>query len=67
MPARPLKPAIRAPWGDAADLRKVISDLRARGETVVCVMPGHESEVQEFQCDRELAMVNNQWSVRSIV
>lgn len=66
-PARPLKPAIRAPWGDAANLRKVISDLRARGETVVCVMPGHESEVQEFQCDRELAMVNNQWSVRSIV
>ena len=66
-PARPLKPAIRAPWGDAADLRQVISKLRAQGETVVCVMPGHESEVQEFQCDRELAMVQNQWSVRSIV
>ena len=66
-PVRPLKPAIRAPWGDAADLRRVISDLRAQGETVVCVMPGHESEVQEFQCDRELIMVQNQWSVRSIV
>jgi ATP phosphoribosyltransferase regulatory subunit len=66
-PVRPLKPAIRAPWGDAADLRQVISELRAQGETVVCVMPGHESEVQEFQCDRELTKAQDRWSIRSIV
>jgi ATP phosphoribosyltransferase regulatory subunit len=30
----------------------------------VCVLPGHESEVQEFQCDRELAHVAGQWVVK---
>ena len=57
---RPLKPAIRAPWLDAGAaeapaLRSAIAGLRRDGETVVCVMPGHESEVDEFHCDRELA------------
>ena len=65
-PARPLKPAIRAPWGDAADLRQVISKLRAQGETVVCVMPGHESEVDEFHCDRVLTHTAGQWIVQAI-
>src|SRR6478735_5033817 len=55
---RPLKAAIRAPWldsgPDAADLRAAIANLRREGETVVCVLPGHESEVDEFHCDREL-------------
>jgi ATP phosphoribosyltransferase regulatory subunit len=66
----PLKAAIRAPWldsgADAAALRKAISSLRSRGETVVCVLPGHESEVEEFQCDRELALAAGQWVVKAI-
>jgi ATP phosphoribosyltransferase regulatory subunit len=66
----PLKAAIRAPWldsgEDAAALRKTISTLRSRGETVVCVLPGHESEVEEFQCDRELALAAGQWVVKAI-
>jgi ATP phosphoribosyltransferase regulatory subunit len=64
----PLKAAIRAPWldsgQDAAQLRTAIASLRSQGETVVCVLPGHESEVQEFQCDRELAHVAGQWVVK---
>ena len=28
------------------------------------VLPGHEHEVQEFDCDRELALVDGQWVVR---
>jgi len=67
---RPLKAAIRAPWldgtQDAADLRAAIAALRGRGETVVCVLPGHESEVDEFQCDRELAHAAGQWVVKAI-
>lgn len=67
---RPLKAAIRAPWMDsgegAADLRGAIAALRGVGETVVCVLPGHESEVDEFQCDRELASVAGQWVVKAI-
>ena len=54
VPERPLRAAVRAPWNESADLRKAIAALRANGETVVCVLPGHESEVDEFECDREL-------------
>jgi ATP phosphoribosyltransferase regulatory subunit len=67
---RPLKAAVRAPWMDsgdgAADLRNAIAALRGAGETVVCVLPGHESEVDEFQCDRELACVAGQWVVKAV-
>jgi ATP phosphoribosyltransferase regulatory subunit len=33
---------------------------------VVCVLPGHESEVDEFQCDRELRTLDGHWSVIAI-
>jgi ATP phosphoribosyltransferase regulatory subunit len=63
---RPLKAAIRAPWGQQPELRTAIARLRAEGETVVCVLPGHESEVDEFQCDRELVAQHGQWVVRPL-
>ncbi len=64
--ALPLRAAIRAPWCEAADLRGVIATLRAQGETVVCVLPSHENEVDEFHCDRELIQVAGQWVVKSV-
>jgi ATP phosphoribosyltransferase regulatory subunit len=66
--ARPAAPraAIRAPWGEGQALRKAIATLRAAGETVVCVFPGHESEVDEFQCDRELLQIDEAWHVTAI-
>jgi ATP phosphoribosyltransferase regulatory subunit len=66
VPEQALKAAIRAPWGTAKGLREAIAALRAHGETVVCVMPGHESEVDEFDCDRELVDVSGQWVVRAL-
>ncbi|MDB5894651.1 MAG: phosphoribosyltransferase regulatory subunit, partial [Rhodoferax sp.] len=63
---RPLRAAIRAPWGDAADLRSAIAVLRSQGETVVCVLPGHESEIDEFHCDRALQQQAGQWTVQLI-
>ena len=66
VPARALKAAIRAPWGTAKGLREAIAHLRAQGDTVVCVMPGHESEVDEFDCDRVLVDVNGQWAVQAL-
>jgi len=63
---RPLRAAVRAPWGEDAQLRAAIAALRQQGETVVCVLPGHESEVDEFQCDRELKQLGGQWSVTAI-
>ena len=66
--ARPaaMRAAIRAPWGEGQALRKAIATLRAAGETVVCVFPGHESEVDEFQCDRELVQIDEAWHVTAI-
>lgn len=63
---RPLRAAVRAPWGEAPALRAAIAQLRQQGETVVCVLPGHESEVDEFQCDRELVQAAGQWVVTAI-
>lgn len=63
---RALRASIRAPWGEATDLRAAVAGLRKRGETVVCVLPGHESEVDEFHCDRELIQVAGQWVVKAI-
>jgi ATP phosphoribosyltransferase regulatory subunit len=63
---RPLRPAILAPWGEEPGLRHAIGYLRARGETVVCVLPGHEHEVNEFQCDRRLSQQDGQWMVETI-
>jgi ATP phosphoribosyltransferase regulatory subunit len=66
VPERPLRAAIRAPWGESAGLRAAIARLREQGETVVCVLPGHESESHEFHCDRELTEVGGQWFVSAI-
>ncbi|MFN3377416.1 MAG: ATP phosphoribosyltransferase regulatory subunit [Burkholderiaceae bacterium] len=66
VPARPLRAAIRAPWLEMPDLSAAIAQLRAQGETVVCVLPGHENEVQEFDCDRELASEQGRWVVRAL-
>ncbi len=63
---KPLKAAIRAPWGVDGDVALAIAALRQQGETVVCVLPGHESEVDEFHCDRELVQVADRWVVRAI-
>lgn len=64
LPPRPLKAAICAPWGDDASLNAAIARLRAGGETVTCLLPGHDNEVNEFNCDRELLMVAGQWVVQ---
>jgi ATP phosphoribosyltransferase regulatory subunit len=66
MERSPLHPAIRAPWGEAAELRAAIAGLRQRGETVVCVLPGHENEVDEFHCDRELVQRAGAWVVQAV-
>ena len=65
LPPRPLKAAICAPWGNDVTLNAAIARLRADGETVTCVLPGHENEVNEFDCDRELALTAGHWVVQA--
>ena len=66
VPERPFPSAIRAPWGEAAELRAAIRRLREHGETVVCILPGHGHEGNEFDCDRELVEVAGRWVVRAL-
>jgi len=61
-----VRAAVRAPWGQDAALRDAVRALRGQGHTVVCVLPGHEHDVQEFDCDRELALVDGRWTVRAL-
>lgn len=63
---RPLRAAIRAPWGDADGLRDAVRALRAAGETVVCMLPGHEDQIDEFHCDRQLSCIGGAWRVQPI-
>lgn len=66
---RPLVAAIRSPWGVAPGLRNAVAALRAQGHTVVCALPGHEHEVNEFHCDRELVpdpASADAWTVKSL-
>jgi ATP phosphoribosyltransferase regulatory subunit len=65
-PAKALHAAIRAPWAEDDALRASVRQLRERGESVMRVLPGHEHEAQEFDCDRELALVGGKWIVRAL-
>ncbi len=60
----PRASAVRAPWGEDLKLRAAVRSLREAGETVLCVLPGHEHEGQEFDCDRELVAIDEQWVLR---
>jgi ATP phosphoribosyltransferase regulatory subunit len=61
-----LRAAVRAPWGEDPDLRAAIARLRAEGHTVVCVLPGHGSEVDEFHCDRALVLQSGGWTMTTL-
>lgn len=65
-PARRMPAAVRAPWGEDASLRAAVRRLREQGEMVVCVLPGHAHEGQEFDCDRELVAVAGEWVLRAL-
>lgn len=65
-PAAGRQTAIRAPWSEDQGLRAAVRALRAQGETVVCMLPGHEHETLEFDCDREIVAAAGDWQVRAL-
>ena len=65
-PMPPRASAVRAPWGEDLALRAAVRHLREAGNTVLCVLPGHENEGQEFDCERELVSINDQWVLRAL-
>ena len=46
--------AIFAPADNDAELQKVISELRQKGEKVVCALPDQTGNAKDMGCDREL-------------
>ena len=65
--ARPsARVAIKAPWLEDIQLNEMIRELRAKGETVLRVLPGQNTDGDEFVYDRELVLQKGSWSVQSI-
>ena len=56
LPTAERKQSIRAPWGNAPELKEKIAELRKSGEVVIQSMPGHSNELDEFECDRALVL-----------
>ena len=55
--------AILAPWSNDQKLTQAIAKLRAGGEVVIQLLPGHEQDGEEFHCDRELVEQKGAWVV----
>jgi ATP phosphoribosyltransferase regulatory subunit len=66
LPTAERKHSIRAPWGNAPELRDKIADLRKAGEVVIQSMPGHDNEQDEFECDRVLVLEDSNWILKNL-
>lgn len=66
LPTAERKHSIRAPWGNAPELREAIAELRKSGEVVIQSMPGHDNVQDEFECDRVLVLDNGNWILKNL-
>jgi ATP phosphoribosyltransferase regulatory subunit len=66
LPTAERKHSIRAPWGNAPELREKIAELRKAGEVVIQSMPGHENVQDEFECDRVLVLEQGNWILKNL-
>ena len=66
LPTAERKHSIRAPWGNAPELRELIAQLRKSGEVVIQSLPGHDNEQDEFECDRALVLENSNWILKNL-
>jgi ATP phosphoribosyltransferase regulatory subunit len=66
LPSASRKHAVRAPWGRDPVLRAKIIELRQAGEVVIQNLPGHESDQDEFDCDRAIVLENGNWILKKL-
>jgi len=66
LPIAQRKRSIQAPWGRDALLRKKIDELRKAGEIVIQILPGHENDQEEFDCDRAIVLENESWILKNL-
>lgn len=55
--------AVLAPAVVDAAVRAAICTLRAKGEIVIARLPGHEAQVAELGCDREMVLKDGVWKI----
>lgn len=65
-PAVALRAGILAPSSGDAALRARVSALRAEGEIVITALPGHDEDMQELACSRQLVFVEGEWQVKPL-
>ena len=65
IPGAERKNAIMAPWGQEPALREKIAALRALGEVVIQSFPGHENELDEFDCNRAVVFEDGSWTLKN--
>jgi ATP phosphoribosyltransferase regulatory subunit len=66
MPGAERKPAVRAPWGTEPGLQQKITELREAGEVVIQSLPGHDNDLDEFDCDRAVVCHNGNWIIQNL-
>lgn len=64
----PIEPqgAIAAPWVGDGTLFETVRRLRADGERVIWLLPGHERELDAMGCDRRLVEGVGGWTVEPV-
>jgi ATP phosphoribosyltransferase regulatory subunit len=65
-PSAPRKPAVRAPWSTEPGLQQKITELREAGEIVIQSLPGHDNDLDEFDCDRAVVRQDGNWIIKNL-
>jgi ATP phosphoribosyltransferase regulatory subunit len=65
-PSAARKPAVRAPWSTEPGLQQKITELREAGEIVIQSLPGHENDLDEFDCDRAVVRHDGNWIIKNL-
>jgi ATP phosphoribosyltransferase regulatory subunit len=58
--------AIFAPRSDDGSLTAAVDGLRARGERVICELPGQAVKLESLGCDRRLVQKAGDWVVEAL-
>ena len=65
-PGAPRKAAVRAPWSTEPGLQQKITELREAGEIVIQSLPGHDNDLDEFDCDRAVVRQGGNWIIKNL-
>lgn len=59
-------PAFQSSDSENIAQQKVVAELRAGGERVVCGFPGQQPDYEELHCDRQLLLVEGTFQITSV-